>query len=131
MLELVESYADVIKNVREFHKGLGAREQLAGTLGYYRHWHYFEEFDTFAPSKFIGYRDMTAEQYLAEYHKLIRITGDDTVRQLKQWFYLCEGDEKDEYMKKLAAMLNLYGKKPNGIIFIYRKTVIGYEQLSF
>ncbi|HOU09303.1 MAG TPA: hypothetical protein PL044_06670 [Clostridiales bacterium] len=131
MLELVESYGEVLENVRAFHKGLGAHGQLAGTLGYFRHWYYFEEFDTFAPSKFVGYRGMTSERYLADYHKLIRVTGDDTVRQLKQWFYLCEGDEREQYMKKLAALLNLYGKKPNGILFIYRKTVIGYEQLSF
>lgn len=48
---LVESYAQVLESARNFNMG-----NHIDKLTSFKHWYYFEEIDSFAPSKFIGYK---------------------------------------------------------------------------
>ncbi len=61
MLDLVGSYTDVVKNAKEFHNNIDG--DLIRKLSQFRHWYYIEEIDAFAPSKFIGYKDVTVADY--------------------------------------------------------------------
>lgn len=131
MFEPVRNYEDVLENVKVFHKNLGSSEELTKRLGYFRHWYYFEEYDTFAPGRFIGYQGISVEMYAKDYHEYIRMDGNDTVRHLKYWFCLVNNPEKELYIAKLEAMLNLYDKKPNGTIYLYKIRIEEYEQLTF
>lgn len=58
MLKLVDKYDDVVKNAKEFHKSIENDIELNRKLSMFRHWYYIEEIDAFAPSKFIGYKDI-------------------------------------------------------------------------
>ncbi len=53
MLDLVESYSDVVRNAREFLDSV-VDEGLVNKLSMFRHWYYVEEINAFAPSKSIG-----------------------------------------------------------------------------
>lgn len=129
MFEPVRNYKDILENTKVFHKSLGSSEELTKRLGYFRHWYYLEEFDTFAPGRFIEYRDIKLELYVSGSSKWME--GGEAAPHLKYWFCLIDNADKELYIKKLEALLNLYDKKPNRILYLYHKKVEEYEQLSF
>lgn len=127
MLDLVDNYSEVVRNAKEFHNNIGD-EGLIKKLSQFRHWYYIEEIDGFGPSKFIGYKDITIEDYkIGTSYKLCTsseqsyLDGRDTVRQLKQWFQLINDENFESYYKKLESFLSQYNKKPNKMLQLYYK----------
>ena len=120
VLDLVDSYTGVVENAKEFHNNID--EDLIRKLSLFRHWYYIEEIDAFAPSKFIGYKDVTVVDYKIG-TKLGQgyMDGRDTVKQLKQWFKLVNDEEFDFYCEKLEDFLFQYDKKPNKKLQLYYK----------
>ena len=110
-MELIESYEDVEKNVRAFNEGLESSQELQNRLGTFTIWYYIHSEDAVGPSKFIGYRDMTAEKYF-EYHD--KMDGRETEQWLgkKQWFRKLDEDTP-EYVhvkRKVDDLVNKFGK---------------------
>lgn len=110
---VAQSYEDVIKNVGEFNKSLDEGKDLQGSLSFFRAWYYIPELDAVGPSKFIGYKDMTAGEYVGRYKQ--DLDGRETESVLKQWFEVLEGDSpKDKYVAaKVEQLLQRYDKRPS------------------
>ena len=62
--ELVNDPALVRPNVLRFNEGLSREKTLKGRLSHFVAWYYVPEEDAVGPSKFIGYKDMTAPMYI-------------------------------------------------------------------
>ena len=121
MLDLVESYSDVVRNAREFLDSVDD-EGLVNKLSMFRHWYYVEEIDAFAPSKFIGYKDITIEDYrIGTSVDQGYMDGRDTVKQLKEWFQPIDNENYEIYYKRLEEFLSQYDKKPNKMLQLYYK----------
>ncbi len=108
----VESYEEVLDNAKTFLKGLEQSNAIENKLNFFRHWYYFEELDSFAPSKFIGYKQMNTKAYLEGFST--DLDGRDTERILQKYFTIAQGKVKDELTEKLEMFLNEYQKRPNG-----------------
>ena len=110
-MELVESYEDVEKNVRSFNEGLENSEILQRRLSAFTHWYYIPLADAVGPSKFIGYRDMTAEKYDPSLYKM---DGRETEKWLdkKQWFRELDEDipEYAHVKLKVDGLVNKFEK---------------------
>lgn len=94
--DIVESYEDVVESIRSFNEGLESHPELGDLLSYFRHWYYSPELDMVGPSKFAGYKNMTAQAYL-EWHRAL--DGRDTEAILIKWF-----DEADPGMPEEARV---------------------------
>jgi hypothetical protein len=110
-LPTAESYDDVVECVRAFNEGLEEGEDLDGQLSYFRAWYYIPELDAVGPSKFIGYKGMTAGQYMRSED----LDGRVTEPVLGQWFdVLNEETPEAEYVERLAKeLLSQYNKVLN------------------
>ena len=60
----VESYTQVVDNVHRFHDSLEEGVGIETRLSHFRAWYYVPEADLVAPSKFIGYLEMTGSEYM-------------------------------------------------------------------
>lgn len=121
MLDLVDNYSQVVRNAKEFHNSI-ENESLIKKLSQFRHWYYIEEINGFAPSKFIGYRNITIEDYKEGTKRgQSSMDGRDTVRQLKQWFQPVNNEDFESYYKKLEEFLSNYDKKPNKMLQLHYK----------
>jgi len=115
----VDSYKDALENAKTFIEGLNHEESIVNKLNNYRHWYYFEELDGFAPSKFIGYKQMDMRAYQAS--SSIELNGMDTEKALRNLFIIAEGGCKNELQHKLEKFLSNYGKHPNVLTKIHVK----------
>ena len=68
----------------------------------------------FAPSKFVGYRDMTAEIYNRNYDKMM--DGRETEVAIKDWIKVMDKSDPDydAARDQLFDFCAKFGKKPNG-----------------
>ena len=109
----VESYKDVVESVQAFNKGLGEGQELEGHLSYYRAWYYIPELGMVGPSKFIGYRGMTAAEYMLSED----LDGRITEPVLGRWFNtLDSGTAESQHVAELVReLLARYKKAPNRI----------------
>lgn len=114
MSQLVVAPHQAIENILGFHKDLAGSMELQDRLPYARAWYAYQD-DLgawhFGPSKFIGYKGMTAQEYLDEDPR----DGRRTERQLRQWFSPLEPDSDvyHEVNDALIEFLNRYGKTPS------------------
>ena len=116
-MELVESYEDVEKNVRSFNEGLESSDDLQQKLSAFIVWYYIPSADAVGPSKYIGYRDMTAEKY----HQLVGLHGEldggQTESRLKQkeWFRELVKDtpEHERVKGKVEELVRKFDKSIN------------------
>jgi len=115
----VKSYQDALENAVTFINGLDSADEIKDKLSSYRHWYYFKELDGFAPSKFIGYKQMNMKAYQAGFNA--GLDGGRTEIALRPLFTIVDGPFKDELERKLAAFLNKYHKLPNAISQIHIK----------
>jgi len=106
----VDSYEEALDNAKTFLEGLGDSQVIQDRLSNFRHWYYFEELDSFAPSKFIGYKHIDMKAYEVYYRNL---TGLDTEKELPKFFKEAEKGEQAELYAKLEKFLDVYNKKPN------------------
>lgn len=111
MWTLSENYEDVVEAVRAFNRGLGAGHNLEYQLSYFRAWYYIPELDMVGPSKFIGYKGMTAEAYMNS----TELDGKVTEPILSRWFdVLLPGTPEGNYVRSLVdRLLSRYKKVIN------------------
>ena len=108
----VENYKDVRDSVSAFTKGLEEGDEgkeLQNLLSYFRAWYYIPELDAdelnaVGPSKFIGYKDLSVEEYLTGKD----LDGKVTEPILGKWFnVLIEGTPEADYVESLVERLVL------------------------
>jgi hypothetical protein len=112
METLVSSLARLEARIMEYQKGAGA---MADVLPYNRAWYAIkrEKGWLFGPSKFVGYDDLTAEQYMEGASE--NLDGRVTEGVLGKWSELVEeGHPKyEELHAALSKFCAHFGKKPN------------------
>lgn len=114
MMQLVHSAEQVEANAVRFKNELDANPALQERLSYARAWYAFRDGSggwRYVPSKFGGYRNMTAAEYLNDAPR----DGRRTEKQLGQWFVeVPDGSELHaELYGGLVGLLNAYGKTPS------------------
>jgi hypothetical protein len=114
---LVQSVDDAVKAVRTFPSALRASPGLQDRLPNARAWFALPDDGRwiFAPAKWVGYREMTPERYLAD--ASTAMDGRKVEKRLRQWFEPLEPHtpQHGELHGALAAFLGLYDKQPNGV----------------
>ncbi len=120
--KLVKTYDDVVESTKSFNAGLNEVPRLSKRTSNVKAWYYIPEIDAVGPSKFIGYRGMSADFYLAHSGKLAnatlpkskRLDGRETEPRLTEWFEITEpGTVEYEYVsKKVQELLDQWDKKP-------------------
>ena len=120
MEPLVINVDEVFENIIQFNKDLEQETEIISQLSQFIHWYYVPELDSFAPSKYIGYRNMNTKKYNRGFNK----TGVDTEKVLKQWFIKLDNSSEKGimFMNKLADLLELYNKKTrsNAVIHVLK-----------
>ena len=107
---------DAVKAIRTFPTALRENRGLQDRLPNARAWYACPDDDggwTFAPARWAGHRNMTAERYLAE--SATATDGQKIEKRLRQWFTPLEPDtpQHAELHRALAAFLAEFGKQPN------------------
>ncbi len=120
---LVRCYQEVVESTKSFNRGLNEEPGLYKRLSGFRAWYYIPEIDGIGPSKFIGYRDVSANFYLAHTGKRGEATfprskpldGRATESVLEKWFEVTEpGTAEHEYVLEMTKeLLDQWGKKPS------------------
>ncbi|MFS0596653.1 HNH endonuclease [Peribacillus frigoritolerans] len=83
--QLVEDIDEVKKNMIQFNNDIKENEEMRRRfLSHFRQWYYIREIDTFAPSKFIGYKKMNATRYNNK--DGTGADGRKTEVELRRWF---------------------------------------------
>jgi uncharacterized protein (DUF433 family) len=114
----VTDLKEVIENIENYQKAIRQNRKIQARVAMVWSWYAFKDETSaawkFAPSKFIGYRDATAERYLTESGKDGEFDGRATERVLSEWFSVPDQDSKLErqLMEKLRVFLADFGKAP-------------------
>lgn len=117
VLEFVSKSAEAAENIRRFRQEVMLHAGLQKLLSRSPAWYAVRTEGTFAlaPSKFVGYRDNTAAQYLANNGQDGVHDGRETERLLERWFEdVPPGSALDRSLHAaLVSLLQPYGKSPN------------------
>jgi len=111
---IVPTLSHALRNIERFKSELDKSSELQRRLAFARAWYAHRGKDgawLFAPSKFCGYKDMTAEEYTNDDPR----DGRRTEKQLQSWFtQVQETDELyEELIEGLTSFLDGYGKPPS------------------
>lgn len=113
MLKLVSQPSEVEDNAAHFAAELATSPALQDRLAYARAWYAFKTTAgwQFVPSKFGGYTNMTAAEYLNDDLR----DGRRTEKQLAQWFTEVpdQSDLFKELYGELVSLLATYQKAPS------------------
>ena len=119
---LARNYDEVVRSTKSFSVGLNGDPRLHKRLSNVKAWYYIPENDAVGPSKFIGYRDMTAEFYLSHTGTLgkqtqprnRRLDGGATENRQKKWFDVTGPGTADceNVSEMVKELLGQWGKKP-------------------
>ena len=106
MLRTVEDKAQVIENANNFNELTATSDSYVYTVfNNFTHWYYFQESDIFAPSKFIGYKNTTLENYRRGEGR----HGGETEKILKKWFKPLE--QNSPLFKEISTKLDKYVRR--------------------
>lgn len=122
---LARNYDEVVKSTKSFSVGLNGDPRLHKRLSNVKAWYYIPENDAVGPSKFIGYRDMNADFYLAHTGKSAeatlprskRLDGRATEPVLKKWFEVTDPSTAEhKYVSDMTKeLLDKWDKRPSSI----------------
>ncbi|WP_146226106.1 hypothetical protein [Phyllobacterium leguminum] len=114
MSTIVPTLTQAIRNIENFKAELDTSTELQRRLAFARAWYaYLDNTGSwlFGPSKFCGYKDMTAAEYVNDEPR----NGRRTEKQLQSWFTQVPEDDElyEELSEALTAFLGQYGKPPS------------------
>ncbi|MCL9637515.1 HNH endonuclease [Bacillus zanthoxyli] len=117
---LVENLDEVKENVVQFNKDLKHNEEIRRRFfSRFRQWYYIKELDMFAPSKYIGYKNMNALKYNNK--DGTGADGRKTEAVLRKWF---EKKDAPKLLEELRDRMDIYGKvKINSEIHILKEEI--------
>ena len=112
---LVTDLGEVIENIKRYQDDLAANSGLVARMSRHPAWYAVRGKQNqwlYGPSKFVGYAEITAKEYLRSYH---RKHGRETERVLADWFEAVDSDsvlgrQLDSQLRQFFAR---YGKVPN------------------
>jgi hypothetical protein len=103
---LIESLDEVKRNIIQFNRDVKENEEMRRRfLSHFRQWYYIKELDMFAPSKYIGYKNMGANRYNNK--DVAGTDGRKTEVELRKWFVK---KEIPVLFKELQKRMSDYGK---------------------
>lgn len=110
--ELTKDVDEIKENMKRFERAFKeGKSEITDKLSQFKRWYYNEKLDIFAPSKFIGYKDMTPETYDSIYKN---IDGRETEKILKDLSNEVKDESKREkLLRELDARLSEFDKKIN------------------
>ena len=119
MSTIVPTRAQALQGIKRFKDELAKSPELQRRLAYARAWYVHPDNEGvyhFAPSKFCGYKDMTAEEYINDDPR----DGRQTEKQLRSWFTQVPETSPlyKELSERLTGFLDGYGKLPSSAIRI-------------
>lgn len=118
MSTIVPTLAQALCSIKRFAGELDSSPELQRRLAYARAWYAHQADDVwhFAPSKFCGYKEMTAEEYINDDPR----DGRQTEKQLQSWFTQVGVADPlyGELSERLTAFLDGYDKLPSSAIRI-------------
>ena len=109
----VSTQEDLIKNILAYRSEVAGNEELQERLALHRSWYACwddEQGWCFAPSKWAGYRGMTANEYLEKY---VQMNGRKTEEHLS--ILLGKPKGGTSLTDELSEFLAIYGKQPSAI----------------
>lgn len=115
-LRIVTRAEQAVENIRTFQQEIeanGRDNELVRTLSHFRSWFVLKEnaLTLYAPSKWVGYLGLTAEEYGANN---VEMDGRKTEAALRGWFAeVPAGPEQSELMEGLNEYLANFDKKPS------------------
>lgn len=119
-ITLVHSVDDAKSNIARFNRilnGGSGKERLVKLLSHVQAWYAVEKDGSFAfgPSKFIGYKDMTADLYADETGSTGRLDGRVTEKKLSAWSTPITRDDPrhEQTHRALSKFCSKYGAFPN------------------
>lgn len=118
-ITLVHSAEAAIANIPRFVEYVesGRRIEIRKTLSHARSWYMIEDGDSYlaAPSKFLGYADLTDDLYADETGVNGQLDGRVTERLLAPWTTQVEKDDPryEKMRRALAKFCARYGAFPN------------------
>ena len=110
---LIDNLDQAVKNIRryqiEMKAGSKSAKELIRRMRLVRHWYAIESNGEwlFAPSKFIGYANNTADDYLNGNSR--GRDGRETEKTLAQWFEIAQGVQETVLRSNLRRFLEGYG----------------------
>jgi uncharacterized protein (DUF433 family) len=112
---LVTDLTEVIENIKRYQDDLTANIGLVARMSRHPAWYAIREKRgqwLFGPSKFVGYAEITAKEYLRSYR---RKDGRETERVLADWFEAVDSDSVlgRQLESQLRQFFARYGKVPN------------------
>ncbi|MCA8894841.1 MAG: DUF433 domain-containing protein [Amphiplicatus sp.] len=116
--KLVSTVEQAIDNIKRFACELSGSQVIESRLGYVQSWYAISLASggwIFAPSKFVGYLENTAEKYLTYTSPPFEYDGRETERALGDWFETVDPETRlgRELHLALEAFLAKLGKQPN------------------
>ncbi len=119
MSTIVSTLPQTLRNIERFGEELALSEELQGRLAFARSWYAHQGANDewhFAPSKFCGYKDMTAKEYVNDDPR----DGRRTEKQLQSWFTTLSALDPlfEELSERLTGFLAQYGKPPSSAMRI-------------
>ncbi|MGF1733612.1 hypothetical protein [Photobacterium kasasachensis] len=128
-MKTVTSYDQAIENIRKFNEEVEsypnnnpALKTLVNNIPHYRAWYCMHDVKNdkyyFAPSKYIGYRDIDSKTY-AEFNR-DGLDGRKTESTLSAWFETISINHilHDKLTEQLMEFCSQFGKKPNSLFRI-------------
>jgi uncharacterized protein (DUF433 family) len=114
MRPIVTHREQVAENIRTFQEELHTSQELQRRLGQMHSWYALKESEywIFAPSKYVGYADNTAREYIRT--AKVSADGGETEAILSQWFAPLEhgSDQEARLRESLVAFLAAFGRTP-------------------
>ncbi|MEI2444027.1 HNH endonuclease [Priestia megaterium] len=119
---LIDQLDEVKRNMIQFNNDLKENEEMRRRFfSHFRQWYYIREIDMFAPSKFIGYKNMNASRYNNK--NGAGADGRKTEVVLRKWFVK---KEIPSLFEKLQESIGLYGRIKKGSKIHILKTEESY-----
>ena len=115
--QLVTTLGEAAENVRTFAEEVAREPRLQARLSHVHAWYALQQDDRtwlFGPSKFVGYRNNSAKQYLLTYNLTGGADGRETERRLERWFQFVEPSSRlgKELFRQLGDFLAVWGRAP-------------------
>ncbi|MFC6039278.1 HNH endonuclease [Paenisporosarcina macmurdoensis] len=122
---LIDDIEDVRRNIIKFNDDLKENKEMRKRfLSHFRQWYYIKELDLFAPSKYIGYKNMNAHKYNNKDGTVA--DGRKTEATLKTWFVK---RDMPELFEELQKRMSEFGRvKANSELHILKDEIEQFEK---
>jgi hypothetical protein len=115
-MQLVETYAQVVKNIARFNSSIAASPELQSKLSAFMHWYYSPEVDALAPARFVAYQDMDSGLYLSRQDAA---SSRQAMKWLRHWFKPAEEPELATLKNQLIIVTANFNRKPHKRVQIH------------